>query len=98
MKTLIPIAIAFLSGVAMIAAFMLNPDKIGDIEGEMLQWASIIGGFTLLLGVVSIVRVNWKPVTQTRVGLVQQGGTTLGRICHWHPFDSAGELVSSLRH
>lgn len=68
MKTTIPIVIAFLSGVAMIAAFMLNPDNIGDIEGEMLLWASIVGGFTLLLGVVSIVRVNWRPVMRREPG------------------------------
>ena len=65
MKTTIPIVIAFLSGLAMIAVFILNPDKIGDVEGEMLQWASIIGGFTLLLGVVSIVRVNWQSGNET---------------------------------
>lgn len=68
MKTTIPIVIAFCSGIAMIAAFMLNPDKMGDIEGEMLLWASIIGGFTLLLGVVSIVRVNWRPVVRREAG------------------------------
>jgi hypothetical protein len=62
MKKAVPVAIAFLSGLAMILAFFLNPDKFGNIEEELLQWATIIAGFTLLLGVVSILRVNWRSV------------------------------------
>ncbi len=68
MKTAVPVIIAFLSGLAMILAFFLNPEKFGDIEGEMLQWATIIAGFTLLLGVVSIVRVNWRSVKRLESG------------------------------
>ncbi len=68
MKTRLPIAIAFLSGLAMVAVFFLNPEKVGDMEGELLQWTTIVGGFTLLLGVVSIVRVNWRPVARREPG------------------------------
>lgn len=68
MKTLLPIIIAFLSGLAMVAAFILSPGKFGDIEGELLRWVSIIGGFTLLLGVISIVRVNIRPVMRKEHG------------------------------
>ncbi len=68
MKTKLPIAIAFLSGLAMVAVFFLNPEKVGDMEGELLQWTTVIAGFTLLLGVVSIVRVNWRPVVRRERG------------------------------
>ncbi len=68
MKTKLPIAIAFLSGLAMVAVFLLNPEKTGDVEGELLQWTTVIAGFTLLLGVVSMVRVNWRPVLRREKG------------------------------
>jgi hypothetical protein len=68
MKTTVPVIVAFLSGLAMVGAFFLNPDKVGDIQGEVLQWATIIAGFTLLLGVVSIVRVNWRAVRKLDKG------------------------------
>ncbi|MCK4857349.1 MAG: hypothetical protein KAT58_05235, partial [candidate division Zixibacteria bacterium] len=68
MKTTLPVIVAFLSGLVMIGAFFLNPDKFGDIQGEVLQWATIIAGFTLLLGVVSIVRVNWRSVVKQEKG------------------------------
>jgi len=48
----------------MILAFFFNPEKsiIGQFEPEVLAWVTIVGGFTLLLGVVSIVRVNFNAV------------------------------------
>lgn len=68
MKTLLPVIVAFLSGLAMVMAFFLSPAKFGDVEGELLQWTTIIAGFTLLLGVVSIVRVNWTSVRRLDKG------------------------------
>jgi len=64
MKTSGPIVIAFLSGLVMILAFFLNPEQsaIGQLEPEVLSWVTIVGGFTLLLGVVSIIRVNYSAV------------------------------------
>jgi hypothetical protein len=62
MKTTLPVIVAFLSGLAMVGAFFLNPNQFGDIQGELLQWATIIAGFTILLGVVSIVSVNLRAV------------------------------------
>ncbi len=68
MKSTLPIIVAFLSGLAMVAAFILSPGKFGDVEGTLLQWVSVIGGFTLLLGVISIVRVNIRPVMRREKG------------------------------
>ncbi len=64
MKTTVPIVIAFLSGMAMVLAFFFNPEKsfLGQLEPEVLSWVTIVGGFTLLLGVVSIVRINYGSV------------------------------------
>lgn len=70
MKSSLPAAIAFLSGLAMVVGFYANPAYFGDIQGELLQWASIIGGFTLVLGVVSIVRVNWRSVRKLEKGWI----------------------------
>ena len=64
MKTTVPILIAFLSGFVMILSFFFNPEKsiLGRLEEEVLTWVTIVAGFTLLLGVVSIVRVNYTAV------------------------------------
>ena len=72
MKTTVPIILAFLSGFAMILAFFLSPEAttFGEfgLEAEVLSWVTIVGGFTLLLGVVSIVRVNYSAVKRKSDG------------------------------
>jgi VanZ family protein len=38
------------------------------LEPQILSWVTIVGGFTLLLGVVSIVRVNFAAVQRRKPG------------------------------
>lgn len=54
----------------MIVSFFFNPDRtvLGQVESEVLVWVTIVGGFTLLLGVVSITRVNARAVRLKREG------------------------------
>jgi hypothetical protein len=69
MKRTFPLIIAFLSGLVMVVAFFAQPGTLPDrLSEEALVWASIVGGFSLLLGAVSIIRVNWKAVTVKREG------------------------------
>jgi hypothetical protein len=71
-RTTVPVIIAFLSGFVMLVSFFFNPDRtaLGRIEAEVLSWVTIVGGFTLLLGVVSITSVNWRGVKERREGWI----------------------------
>jgi len=63
MKTTVPVAVAFLAGLALVVSFFFREGTfVGDISQELTVWLTIVGGFTLLLGVVSITRVNWVAV------------------------------------
>lgn len=66
MKTSLPVAVAFLTGLALVVTFFLNEEATpaGRLSNELLNWVIIIGGFTLLLGMVSIWRVNWRAVAR----------------------------------
>ncbi len=68
MRSVLPIIVAFLSGFIMIASFFFNADRsfLGKLEEDLLTWVTIVGGFTLLLGVVSITRVNFNAVKQKK--------------------------------
>jgi len=72
MRTIVPVIVAFLAGFVMIVSFFFNPERtfFGRIESEVLVWVTIVGGFTLLLGVVSITRVNWHAVRTKKEGWV----------------------------
>jgi len=59
--------VAFLSGIILVISFFFNEKTfIGGLSGELLVWVTIVGGFTLLLGVVSITRVNWQAVIRKK--------------------------------
>jgi len=58
-KTRLPIIVAFASGALMILAFFGRGSFVDSIAEEALLWQTIVAGFALLLGVVSIVRVHW---------------------------------------
>lgn len=70
MRKTVPLFIAFTAGMVMVLAFFLNPEQqaLGDISQGLLIWTSIIGGFAIMLGAVSILRVNWRSVSQRRPG------------------------------
>ncbi len=72
MKTIGPVVAAFVAGFIMVISFFFNPEKtlLGRLESEALVWVIIIGGFTLLLGVVSITRVNLRAVQVRKEGWV----------------------------
>ena len=68
MRTTLPIAVAFITGVVFVITFFLNEKSaiVGGVSKQLLDWLIIIGGFTLLLGVVSILRVSWQSVERRK--------------------------------
>ncbi|MCD6249868.1 MAG: hypothetical protein J7J98_06040 [candidate division Zixibacteria bacterium] len=79
MRTSLPIAVAFISGLVLVVAFFFRDDSlIGSLRQEFIVWLTIIGGFTLLLGVVSIVRVSWTAVKRRKEGWFYKILTLLG--------------------
>jgi hypothetical protein len=69
MRTTVPIVTAFIAGFLSVVGFFFRTDTLlGNVRQEFLVWLTIVGGFTLLLGVVSIVRVNWTAVARKKPG------------------------------
>jgi len=69
MRTTLPVAAAFLSGLVLVVSFFFDKNTwLGGLEQEFIVWLTIIGGFTLLLGVVSIIRVNWTVFRKRKEG------------------------------
>ncbi len=73
MKRTVPIILAIGSGAILAIVFFLNPDfkllfgvTSDNIKQEVLKWVTIVSGFTLILGVVSIFRVNMKAFQQKK--------------------------------
>ncbi len=48
----------------MVVAFFGRGSFVDQFEGEALVWQTIVAGFSLLLGVVSISRVHWGRIAR----------------------------------
>jgi len=57
-KTRLPVLIGTISGGIMVVAFFGRGAMVDAVADEALVWQTIVGGFALLLGVVSITRVH----------------------------------------
>jgi hypothetical protein len=64
MRTVFPVIIAFLSGIVMVVAFFVPNQTLGDFSQGLLTWVTIVGGFSLLLGVVNILKNNLTAIGQ----------------------------------
>jgi drug/metabolite transporter (DMT)-like permease len=62
MKTQLPVAIAFISGFIMVVAFFVPEPHLENLSQNFLTFVTIVGGFTLLLGIVNILRANIEVV------------------------------------
>ncbi|MDD3804144.1 MAG: hypothetical protein PHW02_07170 [bacterium] len=58
----IPLTITFIVGIIMIVSFFIPHRPFGDIEQISLKWYSIIAGFTMLLGVDSLVGLHYRKI------------------------------------
>jgi len=71
MRTTFPVAVAFIAGIIMVISFFFDESTfIGGLSQELKIWLTIVGGFTLLLGVVSITRVNYAAVKSRKPGWI----------------------------
>jgi len=63
-KSRLPIAIAFVSGLLMVIAFFGRGTVVDNVSGEALAWQTIVAGFAQLLGIGSLSRVHWERIVK----------------------------------
>ncbi len=68
MKKEIPLLITFLTGVIIVVTFFIPHQPFGGMQQRLLIWYSIVLGFTLLLGVDSLLRSNLKRIARRQPG------------------------------
>ncbi len=68
MKREIPILITFLSGIIIIVAFFIPAYPFGSyksfpgLQDRFLQWYNILLGFTLILGIDTLIAYHWRKI------------------------------------
>jgi len=64
----LPVAVAFLAGLFTMVTFFSPHPEVVRISGDFLSWVSIVSGFTILLGVISIAQNNLAKVRRRQEG------------------------------
>jgi hypothetical protein len=99
MRTQLAVIIAFFSGFVMVVAFFIPWRPLENLSQDLLTFVTIVGGFTLLLGIVNILQANLRAVKRKEsqwgfkllliVTLVTMAlssfiwGTQEGTVYHW---------------
>ncbi len=64
----LPLLVAFFAGVTMVIAFFTSEQTISNFAQDQLVWVTIVGGFALMLGAVSITTVSINHIKQRKEG------------------------------
>jgi hypothetical protein len=68
MKRGVPIIITFVTGVVCVIAFFIPHAPFGGLQQRFLVWYAIVAGFTMILGLDSLIRYNIKKIRQRKEG------------------------------
>jgi hypothetical protein len=68
MRRQLPLAITFITGVLIVVAFFIPHKPMGDLDQRLLIWYSIILGFTLAIGLDSLVRHHLLKIQHRQEG------------------------------
>ncbi len=102
MKKEIPLAITFITGLIIIVTFFIPHQPLGTMQQRLLIWYSIVLGFTMLLGMDSLLRSNLQRIARRSPGwpfalvlIIGFLGTLAAGIYTWATSESLLSLGSS---
>ncbi len=68
MKRTVPLVITFLTGLFLVVSFFVPHAPLGALEQRLLVWFAIVSGFTMLLGIDSLIRAHLRKISRGRAG------------------------------
>jgi hypothetical protein len=68
MKKEIPLALTFISGMLLLVAFFIPHEPLGSLEERFSDWYIIVVGFTMILGIDSLIVHHWRKINKKKDG------------------------------
>lgn len=68
MKRTMPLIITFVTGTLIVVAFLMPHPPFGGLQDRFLGWYLVVVGFTMLLGVHSLVRTHLNKISKRQPG------------------------------
>lgn len=66
----IPISIAVITGLLSLAGYLFPQTRVGSYRDQLIEWAVIVGGFAVILGLLNVLSVHSKRVVKLEKGWV----------------------------
>ena len=66
-------AIAIVTAILLLITYFVPVDPLLQLRGSLLQWAVILTGFALLVGVLNLLEVHWVKMKTTKTGAFYSG-------------------------
>ena len=86
MRKQVPFLIATVMGIAMVAQFFIPTHGLVQMQSVVLLYGRIIGAFALVLGVASLIRINWIRAKRKGEGWTYSAVTIIGgQTRKWSP-------------
>ncbi len=70
MKREVPLFITFISGILLIIALFIPHKPFGNLEQRFNDWYIIVSGFTMILGIDSLLLHHWNKVKRKSEGWI----------------------------
>jgi len=80
MKRTVPLIITFATAFFLVVSFFIPHEPLGALEQRMLVWFAIVSGFTMLLGVDSLIRAHMRQFLRFRPGWTQSLALIIGLV------------------
>jgi hypothetical protein len=80
MKRTVPLIITFVTAFFLVVSFFIPHEPFGALEQRMLVWFAIVSGFTMLLGVDSLIRAHTRQFLRFKPGWTQSLALIIGLI------------------
>jgi hypothetical protein len=80
MKRTVPLIITFVTAFFLVVSFFVPHEPFGALEQRMLVWFSIVSGFTMLLGVDSLIRAHMRQFLRFKPGWTQSLALIIGLV------------------
>lgn len=105
MKREVPLFITFITGILIIIALFIPHKPFGQLQTTFNDWLIIVGGFTMILGLDSLLLHNWEKIKRKKEGwlsaafLIASFFITLfwgfgeGIFFHRNPFDASATFL-----
>lgn len=81
----IPTSIAVVTGMLTLAGYLFPQTLLGSYRDQLIEWAVIVGGFAVILGLLNVLSVHSKRVFNLRKGWAYSLVLLLAALATWLP-------------